>query len=291
VVSTTPNLPVKAGLVFLEMGPTLQGWAFPLPLTIKDGSLKLYSSPDSVLQSKRSYKLENKWRHIAVSMPRPNCKVSEVVISIDGTPIQTNIFGKNKNIFFISSGKVSIGGFGHSNDNFESIYPHMYTYKGAVDDFYMWSRPIEAEDFLAMGISKTTPMPTPVPTPQSTPQPTTEPTPSPSESPSESPFMSLSESSSESPSEVPSQSPSESPSTSDSQSAFPSNEPIEGQTDTPVSFRPTPSPSESPLKSPSMSLSESRSQYPSEIPSQSPSESPSTSDSQSAFPSNEPIEG
>jgi len=117
------------------------------------GTLRLYTSPTSVLKSKFPYTLAHEWHHIAVSMPRHSCKLSEVVIYVDGKPIPTVKPKKDKHIFFIASGKVSIGGFGHSNDNFESIYPHLSAYKGAVDDFYMWSRPIEHDDFLDMGVN------------------------------------------------------------------------------------------------------------------------------------------
>jgi len=125
-----------------------------LTLTVGgDGTLKLYTSPTSVLQSKLSYNFAHEWHHIAVSMPRSSCELSEVVIYVDGKPIPTVEPRKDKSIFFISSGKVSIGGFGHSNENFESLYPHLIGYRGAVDDFYLWSRPLEDEDFLEMGVN------------------------------------------------------------------------------------------------------------------------------------------
>lgn len=122
-------------------------------LTIKNGKFNVYTSPDSALQTKKSYDLENEWHHIAVSMPRAGCKLSKVVIYLDGKPVPTAEPRKDKNIFFISSGKVSIGGFGHSNENFEKIYPGLSAYTGSVDDFYMWARPIETDDFLAMGLN------------------------------------------------------------------------------------------------------------------------------------------
>jgi len=116
-------------------------------LTLNNGTPALYNSPTSVLVPEDSFTLgDDEWHHIAVSMPKHSCKLSEVVIYIDGTSIRTKTTGNDKHIFFVTSGRVSIGGFGHSSPSFESAYPHVSSYVGAVDDFSMWSRTLELSD-------------------------------------------------------------------------------------------------------------------------------------------------
>jgi len=117
-------------------------------LTLKNGTPMLHSSPKSTLAPTRSYTLDDgEWHHIAVSMPKQNCRLSEVVMYVDGTSVPTKKPKSDRNIFFITSGKVSIGGFGHSNFMFDKIYPRFSAYVGAIDDFSVWSRTMEQGDF------------------------------------------------------------------------------------------------------------------------------------------------
>ena len=154
-------------------------------LTLKNGTPALYRSPTSVLVPEDSFTLgDNEWHHIVVSMPKPNCKLSEVVIYIDGTSVRTKQPKFDKHIFFITSGRMSIGGFGYSSDSFESVYPNFSSYVGSIDDFSMWSRPIEQNDFLTK-IHNPTDVLTPSPTRKSTEKPIGAPTPSPTRKPTE----------------------------------------------------------------------------------------------------------
>ena len=47
---------------------------------------------------------------------------------------------------FITNGRTSIGGFGHSSVFFELAFPHVSIYVGVIDDFSMWSRTLEQSD-------------------------------------------------------------------------------------------------------------------------------------------------
>jgi len=91
---------------------------------------------------------DNQWHHIAVSMPRNSCLVSELEIYIDGESIDIKITTKDHNLFHTTTGRMSIGGFGYSNSGFESAYPNLKPYIGLLDDFYLFGRPLNIdEDF------------------------------------------------------------------------------------------------------------------------------------------------
>lgn len=115
-------------------------------LTLNNGTPMLYISSKSILKPERGYDLnDGRWHHIAISMPKTSCTLSEVIMYIDGDVIET-VAKKNINIFFITSGRLSIGGFGYSNESYESIFPHLSPFQGKVDEFYMWGRAIEDND-------------------------------------------------------------------------------------------------------------------------------------------------
>jgi len=115
-------------------------------LTLNNGTPILYISSNSILKPKREYNLnDGMWHHIAVSMPRTSCTLSEVIMYIDGEDIET-VAKKSVNIFFVTSGRLSIGGFGYSHESYESNFPHLSPFKGKIDEFYMWGRTIEDND-------------------------------------------------------------------------------------------------------------------------------------------------
>ena len=54
-------------------------------LTLKNGTPQLYISTSSILRPDNEYKLnDNSWHQVAVSMPKDNCALSEVVMYSDG---------------------------------------------------------------------------------------------------------------------------------------------------------------------------------------------------------------
>jgi len=108
-------------------------------LTLENGTPKLYTNDKSVLIPTKSQNLnDGRWHTIAVSMPSKSCTLSEVVMYIDGDIIDTSIPQHNRHIFFVTSGRMSIGGFGYSDKSFESLYPHLIPFTGKVDHFFMW---------------------------------------------------------------------------------------------------------------------------------------------------------
>lgn len=82
---------------------------------------------------------DGQWHQIAVSMPRKSCLYSEVIIYVDGAKIvRKTPNGKNLNVFFVTSGKLSLGGFGYSNNKYDVILPDIHNFKGKIDKFMLW---------------------------------------------------------------------------------------------------------------------------------------------------------
>ncbi len=91
---------------------------------------------------------DGSWHHIAISMPRKSCRVSELRIYIDGEYVQGNDVNQDRHIFCTTSGRASLGGFGYSSGGFEGAYPDVSPFIGAMDDFVMFARPLNmATDF------------------------------------------------------------------------------------------------------------------------------------------------
>jgi len=123
-------------------------------LTLSNGNPILYASPLQRLEPASAFHLnDNKWHHVAVSMPSPSCQLSEVLMYIDGRVVATKTPQKNPIIFFVTSGRMSIGGFGYSNERFEDALPNLSNFVGGIDDFFMWTRTIEEQDLSTMGLS------------------------------------------------------------------------------------------------------------------------------------------
>lgn len=116
-------------------------------LTLQNGNPMLYISRTAILQPKMKYDLnDGNWHHIAVSMPRKSCNLSEVMMFVDGKAINTITDKNEANIFFVTSGRLSIGGFGYSHNSYEENFPHLSPFIGRLDEFYAWGRALKGDD-------------------------------------------------------------------------------------------------------------------------------------------------
>jgi len=123
-------------------------------LTLQNGIPVLYISATMTLRPKWNKDLnDGNWHHIAVSMPRKSCALSEVIMYVDGKEIKTIIDGYDEIIFFTTSGRLSIGGFGYSHKSYEERFPHLSPFIARIDEFYVWGRALTGNDLkLLMGI-------------------------------------------------------------------------------------------------------------------------------------------
>ena len=56
---------------------------------------------------------DGKWHHVAVSMPKKDCKLSEVQFYVDGQRVDSDVVGQDNRINVSLANKVTIGGLGH----------------------------------------------------------------------------------------------------------------------------------------------------------------------------------
>jgi len=84
---------------------------------------------------------DDKWHHIAISMPKKSCLLSELEMYVDGLKINTNVQG-DRFIFYSTGGRMNLGGFGYSNSGFEDAYPGRGAFIGVLDDFTLHARPL-----------------------------------------------------------------------------------------------------------------------------------------------------
>jgi hypothetical protein len=112
-------------------------------LTLNNGIPILYRSRASRFKPVFQYHLnDGKWHHVAVSMSENSCKLSDVIMYIDGKRADTTATSDDDYLFFMNSGRISIGGFGYTSERYESEFPHLSPFFGKIDEFQMWGRSI-----------------------------------------------------------------------------------------------------------------------------------------------------
>lgn len=111
-------------------------------LALDHGIPVVHTRPITALRSSDQKQLaDGQWHHIAVSMPKNSCSVSEVEIYVDGIKVSTTITN-DRRIFQTTSGRMSVGGYGYSKVGFEDAYPGSGPYIGKLDDFALFARPL-----------------------------------------------------------------------------------------------------------------------------------------------------
>merc|ERR1712160_187976 len=115
----------------------------------KDGIPVLYSTIERKLvpSNVNLVKLnDGVWNHIAVSMPKKSSLFSAVRMYVNGKEIVTEVLGGDDYLFFSTSGRMSIGGFGHSGSTYEGLLPEVKPYVGLIDSVFVWGRTLELYD-------------------------------------------------------------------------------------------------------------------------------------------------
>ena len=116
-------------------------------LALMGGRPVLYSSSRQQLVASENLNLaDGKWQHIAVSMPRKSCLLSQVHIYVNGERIKTYVNGDDVNLFFHTSGRISLGGFGHSHSSYDTYLKKLNPFQGWIDEFYLWARQLYPAD-------------------------------------------------------------------------------------------------------------------------------------------------
>lgn len=111
---------------------------------LSNGVPEFKVKPNRVLRAINTPSIaDDEWHHIAISMPSRSCRLSEIQMFIDGIAVETEANDENYYIFYQTAGSIAIGGFGYSSELFETLYPKAVPFQGMVDDFSLWSKPLE----------------------------------------------------------------------------------------------------------------------------------------------------
>ena len=94
---------------------------------------------------------DGKWHHIAVSMPKKDCLLSEVQFYVDGQPVESEVVGEDKPVIVSLANRLSIGGLGHGNGKAafsKLIYVEhgMKPFEGSLDEISIWARGLTATE-------------------------------------------------------------------------------------------------------------------------------------------------
>lgn len=109
-------------------------------LTLQNGNPILYFGKKTFLAPRISLSLDDgSWHSIIITMPSKSCLYSEMKMIINGEEVETELNGQDTHIFFITSGHVSLGGWGYSHTGFGAkLFGHIENYRGRISNFQVW---------------------------------------------------------------------------------------------------------------------------------------------------------
>ena len=87
---------------------------------------------------------DGKWHHVAVSMPKKDCRLSEVQFYVDGQRVESKVVGQDNRINVSLANKVTIGGLGHGTGKtpFSKLIHVEHGIKpfvGSLDEVSVWA--------------------------------------------------------------------------------------------------------------------------------------------------------
>ncbi len=120
-------------------------------LHLNNGQPELLNAANARLIANVPKLNDGKWHHIAVSMPKKDCKLSAFQFYVDGQPVESNVVGQDKPISVSMANKVTIGGLGHGNGKTPfskavHVEHGIKPFEGAFDEVSVWSRGLTATE-------------------------------------------------------------------------------------------------------------------------------------------------
>jgi hypothetical protein len=120
-------------------------------LHLNNGQPELLIAANARLIAKVQKLNDGKWHHIAVSMPKKDCKLSEVQFYVDGQPVESNVVGQDKPISISMVTKLSFGGLGHGTgkapfSKLIHVEHGIKPFEGSLDEISVWSRALTAAE-------------------------------------------------------------------------------------------------------------------------------------------------
>ena len=141
----------KEDMVLVNTGRGFMGLRGLMNLHLNDGESELLIAQNQRLVAKGQKLNDGQWRHIAVSMPKKDCLLSEVQFYIDGQPVESDVVGQDNPVSVSLANKVTFGGLGHGNGRapFSRIIHDklgIKPFEGALDEISVWARGLTATE-------------------------------------------------------------------------------------------------------------------------------------------------
>ena len=121
-------------------------------LNLNDGEPELLIAENARLIAEGQKLNDGGWHHIAVSMPKKDCKLSDVQFYVDGQRVESNVVGQDKRISISMANKVTIGGLGHGTGKAAPFSKLIHVelgikpFEGSLDEVSVWSRRLAASE-------------------------------------------------------------------------------------------------------------------------------------------------
>jgi hypothetical protein len=144
---TTNMILIHMGGIFVNIQESKE---HIMTLTLDRGVPSLYIDSRTRLKASSATALaDGKWHQVVVSMPRRSPKLSELQMYVDAKYTPTVVEGNDETLFFTTSGRMSIGGFGQSGNFYGSTnFNFLSPFKGLIDEVVVWGRPLVPADLL-----------------------------------------------------------------------------------------------------------------------------------------------
>jgi hypothetical protein len=120
-------------------------------LHLNDGEPELLLAANARLIAKGQKLNDGKWHHVAVSMPKKDCLLSEVQFYVDCQAVESKVVGRDNRGNVSLANKVTIGGLGHGNgktafSKLLHVEHGIKPFDGSLDEISVWSRALTAEE-------------------------------------------------------------------------------------------------------------------------------------------------
>ena len=120
-------------------------------LNLNDGEPELLIADNERLVAKGQKLNDGQWRHIAVSMSKKDCLLSEVQFYIDGKAVESEVVGQDNPVNVSLANKVTIGGLGHGNgktpfSKLIHVELGIKPFEGSLDEISVWARGLTATE-------------------------------------------------------------------------------------------------------------------------------------------------
>jgi len=112
-------------------------------ISLDRGIPAVYGRHDRTIRTSGISDLANGlWHHVAVVMPKPSCRFSELQIFVNGKKAATESTSSeidDQHLFFLTPGKLSFGGLGYASSGAYEQFANMIPFRGMFDDLSVWS--------------------------------------------------------------------------------------------------------------------------------------------------------